>query len=208
MDRRLIAWDWSLHSIPNVLSINGTWLLSQGLVRTWFIKYIRPTIISWYCWIVLCKVHIFWEGHKILRNLHRRFVLCSNGQIYGGDFAKFCGLLRIYELYTEEKLVGILLPDKIRLKVTLHWLQETFLYICPMLSISLGIKTNQRPLLHRNPTKYVAVLFFVCRYLMVKKNVLLLWANKVKQIISGRHDVYIVLLYQLFFCKKEREKAP
>ena len=23
----------------------------------------------------------------------------SNGQIYGGDFAKFCGLLRIYELY-------------------------------------------------------------------------------------------------------------
>ena len=48
---------------------------------------------------VFSKVHIFWEGHKILRNLHRRFVLCSNGQIYGGDFAKFCGLLRIYELY-------------------------------------------------------------------------------------------------------------
>ena len=44
------------------------------------------------------KVHIFWEGYKILQNLHRRFVLCSNGQIYGGDFAKFCGLLRIYEL--------------------------------------------------------------------------------------------------------------
>ena len=34
------------------------------------------------------KVHIFWEGHKFLRNLHRRFVLCSNGQIYGGDFPK------------------------------------------------------------------------------------------------------------------------
>ena len=45
------------------------------------------------------KVHIFWEGHNILRNLHRRFVLCSNGQIYSGDFAKFCGLLRIYQLY-------------------------------------------------------------------------------------------------------------
>ena len=25
--------------------------------------------------------------------------LCSASQIYGGDFAKFCGLLRIYELY-------------------------------------------------------------------------------------------------------------
>ena len=47
----------------------------------------------------LGKVHIFWEDHNILRNLHRRFVLCSNGQIYDGDFAKFCVLLRIYELY-------------------------------------------------------------------------------------------------------------
>ena len=143
-----------------------------------------------------------------MRNIHLSFVLCSNGQIYDGDFAKFCGLLRMYELYIEGKLVGILLPDKIRLKVTLHWLQETFLSICPMLSISLGIKTNQRPLLHRNPTKYVAVLFFVCRYLMVKKNVLLLWANKVKQIISGRHDVYIVLLYQLFFLQERKRKSP
>ena len=35
------------------------------------------------------------EGHKFLRNLHCRFVLCSNGQVYGGDFAKFCGFLRI-----------------------------------------------------------------------------------------------------------------
>ena len=46
------------------------------------------------------KVHIFWEGHKILRNLHCRFEFDRYyiGQIYGGDFAKFCGLLRIYEL--------------------------------------------------------------------------------------------------------------
>ena len=47
---------------------------------------------------VFSKVHIFWEGHQFLWNLHRRFVLCSNGQIYSGDFANFCGLLRIYEL--------------------------------------------------------------------------------------------------------------
>ena len=45
------------------------------------------------------KVHIFREGHKILRNLHRRFDRYYAGQIYGGDFANFCGLLRIYELY-------------------------------------------------------------------------------------------------------------
>ena len=47
------------------------------------------------------KVHIFWEGHKILRNLHQLFVQCTDSQIIGGDFAKFCGLLRIYELYVE-----------------------------------------------------------------------------------------------------------
>ena len=29
----------------------------------------------------LSKVHKFWEGRKILRNLHHRFVLCSASQI-------------------------------------------------------------------------------------------------------------------------------
>ena len=50
-----------------------------------FIKKIQPI-----------KVHIFREGNKILRNLHCRFDWHYIGQIYGGDFAKFCGLLKIY----------------------------------------------------------------------------------------------------------------
>ena len=33
-----------------------------------------------------------------MRNLHQLFVLCTASQIIGGDFAKSCGLLRIYEL--------------------------------------------------------------------------------------------------------------
>ena len=54
--------------------------------------------------VVTCKLvksRFCEKDAKILRNHHHRFVLCSNlvGQIYGGDFAKFCGLLRIYELY-------------------------------------------------------------------------------------------------------------
>ena len=72
-------------------------------------KYFR-CITLLYCWrklqknnvsayILFHKVHIFWEGHKILRNLLLTFVLCSASQKQGGDFAKFCGLLRIYELY-------------------------------------------------------------------------------------------------------------
>ena len=45
------------------------------------------------------KVHIFWEGHKVLRNLHQLFDGQYIGQIIGGDIAKFCGLLRMYELW-------------------------------------------------------------------------------------------------------------
>ena len=47
----------------------------------------------------LNKVHIFWEGHKILLNLHLTFDWHYIGQKLDGDFAKFCGLLRIYEPY-------------------------------------------------------------------------------------------------------------
>ena len=47
---------------------------------------------------IMFKVHIFWEGHKILRNLHQLFDWQYLGQIISGDSAKFCGLLR-NELY-------------------------------------------------------------------------------------------------------------
>ena len=41
----------------------------------------------------------------MLRNLHCRFDWEYIGQIYGGDFAKFCGLLRIYnELHKPKKV--------------------------------------------------------------------------------------------------------
>ena len=45
------------------------------------------------------KVQIFSEGHKVLRNLQQLLVLCTANQIIGGDLEKFCGILRIYELY-------------------------------------------------------------------------------------------------------------
>ena len=35
----------------------------------------------------------------MFQNLHQRFDRYYIGQIYGGDFAKCCGLLRIYEFY-------------------------------------------------------------------------------------------------------------
>ena len=42
------------------------------------------------------KVHIFWEGHKILQNLPLTFDYSTYSQKLGEDFAKFCGLLRLY----------------------------------------------------------------------------------------------------------------
>ena len=41
---------------------------------------------------------LFIEGRGIQGIKVHRFVLCSHGQIDGEDFAKFCALLRIYEL--------------------------------------------------------------------------------------------------------------
>ena len=46
---------------------------------------------------MVVKVRIFWEGHLT-------FVLCSASQNQGGDFAKICVLLRIYELYKKISL--------------------------------------------------------------------------------------------------------
>ena len=57
----------------------------------------NPLLIRTHSWIKF--VYIFWEDHNILRNLHHKFVLCSASQIYSGDFAEFCGLLTIHELY-------------------------------------------------------------------------------------------------------------
>ena len=63
-------------------------------------------ILCRYLWILsiylfnisfIFKVHIFWEGHKIFRNLHQLFDCQYIGHVIG-DFEKFCSLLRIYEL--------------------------------------------------------------------------------------------------------------
>ena len=69
----------------------------------WNFKALKPDKFAFYFYQIACfdkwiKVHIFWEGHKILWNLHQLFDWPYIGQIIGGDFAKFCGLLRIYEL--------------------------------------------------------------------------------------------------------------
>ena len=48
------------------------------------------------------KVRIFWEGHKILKDLP-----LSKVKFYVEDFFKFCGLLRISELYYKKILAAM-----------------------------------------------------------------------------------------------------
>ena len=43
------------------------------------------------------KLRLCEKATNFLQDQRLGFVLCSNGQIYRGDFAKFCGLLRIHE---------------------------------------------------------------------------------------------------------------
>ena len=60
-------------------SIKGTWKLNRPSSKTVDFSFGQP-ITQTALLISGCtslKVHIFWEGHKILRNLHLTFVLCS-----------------------------------------------------------------------------------------------------------------------------------
>ena len=52
-----------------------------------FANAIRHVIVKFFIFrysnvlfINISKIHIFWEGHKILRNFHLTFVLCSVSQ--------------------------------------------------------------------------------------------------------------------------------
>ena len=82
-----LAIQWATLTFPHM----GIWIKYSSQFQILCLKVpTNPTMI---------KVHIFWEGQKILRNLHQLFVLCTASQIIGGEFAKFCRLLRIYELY-------------------------------------------------------------------------------------------------------------
>ena len=52
--------------------------------------------------IYFLKFIYFENVTNVFGNLHLTFVLCSASQKYGEAFSKFCGLLRIYELYHEK----------------------------------------------------------------------------------------------------------
>ena len=52
--------------------------VAANTYQDWFLKFRYSEKATKICFDI--KVHIFWEGHKILRNLHLTFVLCSTSQ--------------------------------------------------------------------------------------------------------------------------------
>ena len=95
----------SMNSVPGqsihwIVSLSGDAIKCSGHYLRKYGKWTK--ILTLYCDLLtkvdfvisdartlLSKVHIFRGGHKILWNLHRRFVLCSPSQIYSRDFVAF-----------------------------------------------------------------------------------------------------------------------
>ena len=72
---------------------------NQNVFNVFFVSFLlKIFMLQIFNQIQVC-FHIFWEGHENLQNLHHRFDRYYIRQIYGRDFGKFCGLLKIYELY-------------------------------------------------------------------------------------------------------------
>ena len=76
-------------------------MVQQQLLK--YVPIVSKTAIQLFLhilFVVLFKVHIFWEGHKILQNStnyltgRRQYI----EKIIGGDVARSYALLRIYEL--------------------------------------------------------------------------------------------------------------
>ena len=85
--------------LSEIFFVWKTWIIKSKIFRSpefflenYFCKYIEPSKTLYF------KFHILWEGHKILWNLHLTVDYSTYSQNLGEDFAKFCGLLRIYEL--------------------------------------------------------------------------------------------------------------
>ena len=83
----------SFRTMKTAASLSRFLTLLGSLIFSWVPSYMRLNVFlsipNKAKEKKMFKVHIFWEGNKFLRNLHSRFVLCSNSQIYGRDFAKF-----------------------------------------------------------------------------------------------------------------------
>ena len=113
--------------------------------------------LNFWSWWIFCpfhlkichlvrKVHIFWEKFWEISTVDLSYVLSAR-QIYSGDFAKFCGHLRLYELK-----VGWVLSDAVVLKEGLYCSMhfQIFFHITPFENPQRWMGQNTFPILLLN----------------------------------------------------------
>ena len=76
------GWYGTVHIRHRQFGFPQPTILSVG--KFWFRPILDPSSLA-----MSFKVHIFWEGHKILRNFHQLFDWQYIGQIIGGDLPNF-----------------------------------------------------------------------------------------------------------------------
>ena len=86
----------------------------------------------------LHKVHVFWERHKILQNLHSRFVPCSASKIYGGNFAKFV-VFSEYMIFNWTKGQLISIWFLVSSNSSKKWTNEFFLLLWRYVLVCFGL---------------------------------------------------------------------
>ena len=96
----LFFWPWKQKKIfflGLILRFSHLNVLHKGLLmQDWVF---RLGLYYFLFGLLFLKVPLFWERHKILRNLHQLFDWQYRGQIVDEDIVKFCGLLRIFQPY-------------------------------------------------------------------------------------------------------------
>ena len=77
--KKIWIFFWKHYSVCTKKLHNIFFKFLMFQVLFYFIITCKVILQKWFQFIFLFsyKVHIFWEGHKILRNLHQLFVLCT-----------------------------------------------------------------------------------------------------------------------------------
>ena len=145
-----------------------------------------------------------------MRNLHCRFTLCSNSQIYGGDFAKFWGFLRIYELYylaffgiKECTLKGKLIVCSLLVQNCKPYnFQKIEFYICfPHENIKNNIRNFQccldGPICPKEKKWKINLSFYITWYMYLrrKKRVKLPWLLLPCKLSGNNVSIFYISLY-------------
>ena len=75
------TWFLRFLNFPKKLRLDNNNIIIKGA----FTNYVDRILAFLTTYPPPVKVHIFWEGQKILLNLHRKFDCYYIGQIYGGE---------------------------------------------------------------------------------------------------------------------------